>query len=49
MAHIAGWQDITPEKYILIWLGLIGNCVSLEVPWEPFADKISQDRRIRTF
>jgi ubiquitin-like-conjugating enzyme ATG10 len=32
MRDIVGDRDIDPEDYLLIWLGLVGNCVNLSVP-----------------
>ncbi|KAL2215662.1 hypothetical protein M432DRAFT_138980 [Thermoascus aurantiacus ATCC 26904] len=32
MKDIGGGRDITPETYLLMWLGLVGNCVNLHVP-----------------
>lgn len=40
--HIAGSQNVTPERYLLIWFGLVGNRVSLHVPYEPFATDVIQ-------
>ncbi|KAH1297499.1 hypothetical protein KXX11_007366 [Aspergillus fumigatus] len=37
MMRIAGWRKITAETYLLIWLGLVGNCVGLRLPCEIFA------------
>ncbi|GIK06821.1 hypothetical protein Aspvir_002473 [Aspergillus viridinutans] len=37
MTRIAGWRKITAETYLLIWLGLVGNCVGLRLPCEIFA------------
>ncbi|OJJ87239.1 ATG3/ATG10 family protein [Aspergillus glaucus CBS 516.65] len=37
MRHIAGGQDVTPETYLVIWLGLVGHCVGLHMPSELFA------------
>lgn len=37
MRHIAGGQDVTPETYLVIWLGLVGHCVGLHMPSEFFA------------
>ncbi|KAJ5774625.1 hypothetical protein N7457_009521 [Penicillium paradoxum] len=37
MAHVVDTQNVTPESYLLIWLGLLGHCVNLHVPRELFA------------
>ncbi|GFG02732.1 autophagy-related protein Atg10 [Aspergillus lentulus] len=37
MMRIVGWRKITAETYLLIWLGLVGNCVGLRLPCEIFA------------
>lgn len=37
MRHVADIADLTPEKYLLVWLGLIGNGVGLTLPRELFA------------
>ncbi|KAL2007112.1 hypothetical protein VTN00DRAFT_8550 [Thermoascus crustaceus] len=37
MKDVGGGRDITPETYLLLWLGLIGNCVNLHVPRELLA------------
>ncbi|KAK5796785.1 hypothetical protein VI817_006069 [Penicillium citrinum] len=34
MGKIADARTVTPETYLLIWLGLVGQCVSLNVPHE---------------
>ncbi|KAJ5085646.1 Atg10p [Penicillium argentinense] len=34
MGHIADAQSVTPVTYLLIWLGLVGPCVSLHIPRE---------------
>lgn len=34
MGRIADARTVTPETYLLIWLGLVGQCVSLHVPRE---------------
>lgn len=44
--HIAGWQNITPERYLLIWFGLVGNCVSLQVPYESFIKEVTQGPKV---
>lgn len=37
MKRIAGSQEVTPEAYFIIWLGLVGHCVGLHMPPELFA------------
>lgn len=39
MRHIARGQDVHPELYLLLWLGLVGSRVSLHVPRELFANE----------
>lgn len=34
MAHVADGQSVTTGKYLLIWLGLVGQSVNLHVPRE---------------
>ncbi|THC95945.1 hypothetical protein EYZ11_004587 [Aspergillus tanneri] len=34
MRQIVGQQNITPEKYLIAWLGLIGNHLGLHLPKE---------------
>ncbi|PLB46983.1 autophagy-related protein Atg10 [Aspergillus steynii IBT 23096] len=36
MRQIAGHQDVTPETYLVIWFGLIGNRLGLHLPSELF-------------
>lgn len=49
MKDIVGDRDIDPEAYLLIWLGLVGNCVNLSVPSRLFAQSdmsfVRSDRR----
>ncbi|KAF7597417.1 hypothetical protein BBP40_003664 [Aspergillus hancockii] len=37
MSQIAGQQHVTPEAYLIIWLGTVGNRLSLHLPHEIFA------------
>ncbi|KAL5332890.1 hypothetical protein BJX70DRAFT_392628 [Aspergillus crustosus] len=37
MKDIADGHGISPEAYLIIWLGLVGNCVRLQLPKELFA------------
>ncbi|KAL2003451.1 hypothetical protein VTN02DRAFT_3762 [Thermoascus thermophilus] len=37
LRDVGAGRDITPETYLLLWLGLIGNCVNLHVPRELLA------------
>ncbi|KAL2808680.1 hypothetical protein BJX63DRAFT_23487 [Aspergillus granulosus] len=37
MKDIASGCDIGPEAYLIIWLGLVGNCLRLQLPSELFA------------
>ncbi|KAB8070683.1 autophagy-related protein Atg10 [Aspergillus leporis] len=37
MSQIAGRQHVTPEAYLIIWLGMVGNRLSLHLPHELFA------------
>ncbi|KAL4783483.1 hypothetical protein BJX76DRAFT_255693 [Aspergillus varians] len=37
MRDIASGQGVSPETYLIIWLGLVGNCVRLQLPSELFA------------
>ncbi|KAL2828653.1 hypothetical protein BDW59DRAFT_42173 [Aspergillus cavernicola] len=37
MREIASGHRISPEAYLIIWLGLVGNCVRLQLPSELFA------------
>ncbi|KAL3457776.1 hypothetical protein BJX64DRAFT_292821 [Aspergillus heterothallicus] len=37
MKDIASGRDLPPEAYLIIWLGLVGNCLSLDLPSELFA------------
>lgn len=39
MKDIVGDRDIDPEAYLLLWLGLVGNCVNLSVPSRLLAEK----------
>ncbi|KAL1972414.1 hypothetical protein VTN31DRAFT_6828 [Thermomyces dupontii] len=32
MRDIVGDRNVGPEEYLLIWLGLVGNCVNLSIP-----------------
>ncbi|KAL1993024.1 hypothetical protein VTN49DRAFT_3781 [Thermomyces lanuginosus] len=32
MRDIVGDRNVGPEEYLLIWLGLVGNCVKLSIP-----------------
>ncbi|OJJ36761.1 hypothetical protein ASPWEDRAFT_106862, partial [Aspergillus wentii DTO 134E9] len=43
MRDIAGQRGITPDTYLLIWLGLVGNCVNLHMPCELFATNSMQE------
>ncbi|PWY76358.1 autophagy-related protein Atg10 [Aspergillus sclerotioniger CBS 115572] len=36
MRHIAGKRCLTPEAYLIIWLGLVGNRLGLQLPKELF-------------
>ncbi|RAK98338.1 ATG3/ATG10 family protein [Aspergillus ibericus CBS 121593] len=36
MRHIAGQRRLTPEAYLIIWLGLVGNRLGLQLPKELF-------------
>ncbi|BCR97666.1 ATG3/ATG10 family protein [Aspergillus luchuensis] len=36
MRHIAGQLCLTPETYLMIWLGLVGNRLGLQLPKELF-------------
>jgi ubiquitin-like-conjugating enzyme ATG10 len=36
MRHIVGKKAIDPETYLLIWLGVVGQCVGLSMPRELF-------------
>lgn len=36
MRDIASEHDVSPETYLIIWLGLIGSCVRLQLPSELF-------------
>lgn len=40
MRNIASDQNMTPETYLLIWLGLVGNCVGLSLPPELFVTEM---------
>ena len=37
MKQIAGQKQVTPEAYLVIWLGMVGNRLSLHLPHELFA------------
>ncbi|KAK6838313.1 hypothetical protein RU639_000918 [Aspergillus parasiticus] len=37
MKEIAGQQRVTPEAYLITWLGMVGNRLSLHLPHELFA------------
>ncbi|PYH40535.1 ATG3/ATG10 family protein [Aspergillus saccharolyticus JOP 1030-1] len=37
MRQIAGHQRVTPETYLILWLGLVGNHLGLQLPMELFA------------
>ncbi|KAL3470668.1 hypothetical protein BJX99DRAFT_239051 [Aspergillus californicus] len=37
MRDIASGHSLSPEAYLIIWLGLVGNCVRLQLPSELFA------------
>lgn len=37
MRDIASGHDINPETYLIIWLGLVGNTVRLQLPSGLFA------------
>ncbi|PGG96632.1 hypothetical protein AJ79_09505 [Helicocarpus griseus UAMH5409] len=39
MRDVAADKTVTTETYLLLWLGLVGNCVSLYVPKELLVDK----------
>ncbi|KAL4868761.1 hypothetical protein BDV12DRAFT_92399 [Aspergillus spectabilis] len=43
MRDIADGCGISPETYLIIWLGLVGNCVRLQLPKELFATAGSQN------
>ncbi|KKK18828.1 hypothetical protein ARAM_005216 [Aspergillus rambellii] len=48
MRHIADRHSISPEAYLIMWLGLVGNCLRLHLPSELFAaEDISQPEGIR--
>jgi ubiquitin-like-conjugating enzyme ATG10 len=36
MKQIAGHQRVTPELYLMLWLGLVGNRLGLNLPRELF-------------
>lgn len=36
MRNIAGDRDVEPETYLLVWLGLVGNCIGLNLPSHMF-------------
>ncbi|QKX62627.1 uncharacterized protein TRUGW13939_09788 [Talaromyces rugulosus] len=36
MRDIAGDRGVEPETYLLIWLGLVGNCIGLNLPSHMF-------------
>ncbi|KAL4875574.1 hypothetical protein BJY04DRAFT_162002 [Aspergillus karnatakaensis] len=47
MRDIADGHDISPETYLIIWLGLTGNCVRLRLPSELFATaEIPENQRM---
>jgi ubiquitin-like-conjugating enzyme ATG10 len=33
MQASVGKRDVTPEEYLLIWIGALGKCVGLDVPF----------------
>ncbi|KAL2857715.1 hypothetical protein BJY01DRAFT_112642 [Aspergillus pseudoustus] len=37
MKNIASGREVGPEAYLIIWLGLVGNCLRLQFPGELFA------------
>ncbi|RAL08684.1 ATG3/ATG10 family protein [Aspergillus homomorphus CBS 101889] len=37
MRQLAGHRHVTPETYLIIWLGLVGNRLGLQLPREIFA------------
>ncbi|KAI9039074.1 ATG3/ATG10 family protein [Aspergillus affinis] len=39
MRQIAGHQNVTPEAYLIIWFGLIGNHLGLHLPSELLKDR----------
>jgi ubiquitin-like-conjugating enzyme ATG10 len=32
MEASVGKQDVTPEDYLIIWIGALGKCVGLNIP-----------------
>lgn len=36
MRDIAGDRVVEPETYLLVWLGLVGNCIGLNLPSQMF-------------
>lgn len=43
MKQIAGQQRVTPEAYLIIWLGMVGNRLNLPLPHELFATEGVQE------
>ncbi|KAF9886195.1 hypothetical protein FE257_011918 [Aspergillus nanangensis] len=43
MKHIAGQQHVTPELYLILWLGLVGSRLGLHLPRELFAKKADME------
>lgn len=44
MKQIAGHQRVTPELYLMLWLGLVGNRLGLNLPRELFETGDVQSR-----
>ncbi|KAE8376841.1 autophagy-related protein Atg10 [Aspergillus bertholletiae] len=42
MKQIVGQQWVTPETYLIIWLGMVGNRLSLHLPYELFGTDVVQ-------
>ena len=42
MSAIAHRDDISVEEYMLLWLGIVGHCVSLNVPMNADLENIRQ-------
>jgi len=43
LRDIAGSNEPTIETYLILWLGLVGNCVSLHIPSELLAHRSNQE------
>lgn len=43
--QLAGHQRVTPELYLMLWLGLVGNRLGLHLPRELFETENMHDLR----